>query len=507
MPKGNLKANDFAEDLLRKLFGDEFAVKYLYEYLKELSAVSLLIESHYIDRHYLEDYANYYARSFEAPSTACSRLHFFKAINAGELDRLISAAYENLEGLHRVESTLQEKYLGFVVQRPLIGARVGRTVLKTYPIDGRRQYRVLRTYNVNIAGLKLCIEGLAYQQQDRGAAVCASTALWSALQYVAHKAGHRTPTPCAITAAAKSPFPASHGLNDWQVAEAISALGYIADQFEPAENRLLFRAKLAASLNSQLPVILLISRKEKTGAGEITVGHAVTVTGYSEPETIEDIPSGVPGTILKMKAGSLKILYVHDDNLGSHAHYELIDSTELNSNGHLKLDLQRGFSDGDATKSWWETDVWTIEAALVPKPSKLRMPIENLLLDLVWLRKLFEAVLPGLNLSYDTRFESGVHYRRELIGKTQFDPSDMYRFQSELSLPRHIGLISVNVEESHLVDFVLDASEVDRNPRFPSVHAIVADGIPKSSFAALHLKKFALLIGDRPSIFSWRMPS
>lgn len=501
MPKGNLKAEEFAEDVLSRLFGKEFAVKYLFEYLKELCATSFLLESHYIDRHYLDDYANYYARSFEAPSTACSRLHFFKTMRAGDLASLISSAYVSVAELQETEKKLQEIYLGFVVKRPLIGAAVGRTVLKTYPGDGRRQYRVLRPYNVNIAGLKLCIEGLAYQQQDRGAAVCASTALWSALQCVAYRAGHRTPTPCAITAAAKSPFPASHGLNDGQIAEAISSLGYIADQFVPAENRLLFRAKLAASLNSQLPVILLMTRKEKTGAGEITVGHAVTVTGYSEPGSIEDIPSGIPGIVLRMKAGSLKILYVHDDNLGSHAHYELIDAPELNSEGYQQLNLQRGFSPGSASKSWWQADIWTIEAALVPKPPKLRMPIENLLLDLVWLRKLFEAMLPGLRLSYATRFESGVRYRRGLVGRKEFDPKDMDEFQRSLSLPRYIGVISVNDEHCHLLDLILDASEVDRNPTFPSIHAIVAQGIPKDSLPFLHLKKFATVIGERPIIF------
>ena len=67
------------------------------------------------------------------------------------------------------------------------------------------------------------------------------------------------------------------------MASALSCLGYTADRFVPAENRTLFRAKLVSCLQSHLPVVLLMHRKVMTGAGEVPVGHAVTLTGFSEP--------------------------------------------------------------------------------------------------------------------------------------------------------------------------------------------------------------------------------
>ena len=39
-----------------------------------------------------------------------------------------------------------------------------------------------------------------------------------------------------------------------------------------------------------------------------------------------------------MKSGSLDVVYVHDDNLGSHAHYELFDSDEEAPEGYKALE-------------------------------------------------------------------------------------------------------------------------------------------------------------------------
>ena len=199
-------------------------------------------------------------------------------------------------------------------------------------------------YEVNIAGaVRLHVDGLAFQQQDRGAAVCASISLWCALQKVSHVAGHRTPTPYAITAAAKSPFPAVNGLTCDGMATALSNLGYIADTFAPEENRPWFRAKMVACIESQLPIVLLLSREVETGAGTRTIGHAVTVTGFSEPDTPIEVPAPIKEVEpIPLKGASVEVVYVHDDNLGSHAHYELSDSSETDSEGRPKLALYRG---------------------------------------------------------------------------------------------------------------------------------------------------------------------
>ena len=172
------------------------SLNYLIGYLEALGVAAVLREDHYVDRHFLDDFARYYSRSFSAPSPKCERFHFW-SIPPEKVNEHLENAYISEEKRRECEVALEACYLGFVVKRPLAAAPIGRTVLRTYPADGRRHYDVVRSYRVNIGAVTLSVKGLAYQQQDRGAAVCASTSLWSALQKVAVVAGHRTPTPIA----------------------------------------------------------------------------------------------------------------------------------------------------------------------------------------------------------------------------------------------------------------------------------------------------------------------
>jgi hypothetical protein len=490
MRQNSLSILPFSQNLLRTELGDHYCVEYIIEYLQALNSTSVVREGHYIDRHYLDDFVGYYAKSFHPPHPYTSRWHFFKTKSRDEIDYILSTAYENPKKLRSAQKALEELYLGFVVERPLKGAPIGRTVLKTYSISGRRHYEVVRPYKVHLAGIELGVHGLAYQQQDQGAAVCASTALWVALQRVAYVAGKRTPTPSMITAAANSPFPACYGLSDLQMAAALSALGYTADLMIPEDNRPLFRAKLVACLDSQLPVILLLSQKQKTHTGTTMAGHAVTVTGYSEPPSVLEIPPRTAGMkSIGMKGASVQTLYVHDDNLGSHAHYELFDSAEKDCIGNPQQALRRGRSSGMPSK-YWRPDEWMIDGALIPKPDKMRLPIERLFSLLTWLRGIFEQVLPGMEIHYQVFLSSGIGYRRELFEK-DLDPGKRRTFHETLSLPRHIGVIRAYKEENPIFDTLIDATEISSEPHVPPVLAFVADGLPKNSVGATNLSALA----------------
>jgi Papain-like cysteine protease AvrRpt2 len=480
MPCGALGVLDFSEQLILEKLGSSYAAQYLFEYLTAIQAKSAICEEHYVDRHYLDDFAQYYSRSFNAPVPYCQRLHFF-SITCDEVNVFLDAACVSSQERNRIEQVLCDYYLGFVVVRPLVGAKVGRTVLKTYPLNGLRRYTVSRSYRVHLAGLRFTVDGLAYQEQDQGTAVCASIALWSALQRVAYVSGHRTPTPSAITKAAKSPYPASSGLNDSQMATALNSLGYLADLFVPAENRAQFRAKVVACLESQLPVILLLSQQQQTGAGEVTVGHAITVTGFQESKKIVEVPTSVPGTpAVTLKSGSLEVVYVHDDNLGPHAHYELFDVDEKDSEGYKLLKLRRGSTAKTYSSGSWPVDEWTVYAALVPKNEKMRLSVEELFSNLLEIRRYSELIFQGLELNYGVRFASGVEYKRSLFNFS-FEPLKLRQFLAEITLPRYVGVVQVNTGDQHLCDAILDISEVNRGN--PSVLGFIAPGVPENSVA------------------------
>jgi hypothetical protein len=484
--RGGVEVKGFSEAQLFAWLGTSESARYLATYLAELHADAVLFEQHYVDRHFIEDFVHYYARSFNPPDPHCSRLHFFEGVTPEQLQEHLADLYTGRRSRDDIEKVLGFRYLGFAVCRPLAGAAVGRTVLRTYDSDNnRRHYPVVREYRVNIAGLRLKVRGLAYQQQDRGAAVCASTALWSALQQVAHMDGHRTPTPSAITRAAGSPFPASHGLSPAQMATALNSLGYVADLFVPTEGRELFRAKLVSCLLSHLPVVLLL------GTDDGPSGHAVTVTGFSEPPAVVPVSISAAVPPLHMKSGSTDVLYVHDDNLGSHAHYELVDEARPRPGGGTeeRLMLRRGRK-FRPSPPWWPVDILPVTAALVPKPAKLRLPVETLFWSMLQLRHLFTSALPGLALHFGARFAAGVQFRDSLF-ELPIAREQAQDFHSALSLPRHVGVISVFHENEHILEAVIDVSEVAREPRKPPLLAMACCGVPFRSSAHANLLKVA----------------
>src|SRR5438874_11153291 len=137
-----LDVRDFSEDNFYEALSNPYVpcqevrkqkkVTYLYKYLSTLQARSIVIETEYIDRDYLDDFAEYYLGCFDKFDRWCKRVHFFR-------DKLTKDGFlQTLRGplpTEDVEPPLQASYLGFVVVRPLPQAIVGRTVLRAYARD------------------------------------------------------------------------------------------------------------------------------------------------------------------------------------------------------------------------------------------------------------------------------------------------------------------------------------------------------------------------------------
>src|SRR5262249_31934231 len=148
----------------------------------------------------------FYARSLRNYPNFCARLHFFsRTITKETWDQLFSPLVP-ADKRKVIAEDLQKHYLGFAVVKPLPGSPIGRTVIKTYPLespDGKvRAFDGVRRYNVHLAGYEFNVTGLAFQQQDQGVSACATTALWSSLHKVAHDERITIPTPSHITEAA-----------------------------------------------------------------------------------------------------------------------------------------------------------------------------------------------------------------------------------------------------------------------------------------------------------------
>ena len=226
---------------------------YFEDYFNFLNAKTIVVEKPYIDRAYLEDFAAYYVRCFRDYTSSCSRLHFFD----NEFDESQFVGTLKKEDGAISFQQMGDSYLGFIVLKPLPKTIVGRTCLKTYPSQNRRCFPTIRTHNVHLFGIPLKIETVAFQEQDKVVAACATSALWSIFQCTAKLFEHSIPSPVDITrTAARGPSRGNRalpnaGLQYPEIAEAISVLGlepYILARKdgEEIETELLLKATVYA---------------------------------------------------------------------------------------------------------------------------------------------------------------------------------------------------------------------------------------------------------------------
>jgi len=300
--------------------------QYLCNYLHELGATWAIEEPLYFDRDFLSEFATFYSTSASGYSNACQRLTFFSLPQAEDAAGVRSLLERALAGEEEAAGAMQRGFLGFTVLRPIRDARLARTVVRWYddhPNKLPRTVEPTRPYHVHLAGLKLTVSGIAWQQQDQAVGACATVALWTMLHSSALDEHHSIPTTTLITRAAhaRSPlgqraFP-SKGLTMLQVLQAIQELGLapILTEGNVTKNGLVlgfsrefFGSDLAAFIRSGYPVLLAGSSK----AGE----HAVCAVGVRSAPP----PAAAPGD-MRLEDESLEAVYIHDDNLGPNVRY------------------------------------------------------------------------------------------------------------------------------------------------------------------------------------------
>ena len=229
------------------------------------------------------------------------------------------------------------------------------------------------------------------------------------------------------------------------------------------------------------------------------VGHAVTVTGYreSEPASITIGPAR-----LLVRGAEATTLYVHDDNLGSHAHYEFFDY--FAPGGPKGLYLLRGRSNVVGPKpSWWRPDVWQVDGALVPKPEKVRLPIEQLYALLVRVGTVFEKSIssalgqPAPAFALDAYYASGVSVQGTVCGE-RYLRTDAATWHRTHTLPRHVAIIEITQPGmGWAVEFVFDATTLLQHQQGPL--AILCPRVNHQSVVGRVVEALAVQMGARPA--------
>lgn len=433
-------------------------VRYLASYLsnKELRAATVLVERPYVDRHWMEEYAGYYATMLEPPAQKAVRLHFFAAkVTKNDFN---AAIRELAEGRQDAAQQLQDAYIGYSVIRPLPSAPIGRTVLRPYSGDPRRCFApAAMVSRVHLAGLSLTVQGLPFQQQDQGVGACATTAIWSALAKVMRNDGQRPPTPLAITKAATEhgvqtrAFPASGGLDLEQMASAIHLSGYQPHLFQVSNRFESFILALGCYLRSGIPVVVRVA----SGGGT----HAMTLVGFRESETLGQDDTVIPlRKKYSLRARGVVRWYVHDDRLGPYARLGLERPDGESTLHNLRLEpLEAGFEH-------FEDDMSFLDA-LVPLYPKLRLTAEELVeFALDMLPPLFDLIGDhgAEHLYVEPRFDLGGNYV-DAVYALPIATERKVAIVTSMLLSRYVGILSWFLGNEWICDIIYDTTDLRRD--------------------------------------------
>lgn len=465
---------------------------YFEEYFQALGAATIVAERSCIDRDYLEDYAAYYDRCFQDYPRRTQRLHFFSSA----FDRTaFEAALMDAADARR--ESLQQSYLGFVVVKPLPLTVVGRTCLKTYPDDnGRRQFPILRTYPVNLFGLELTVQSLAYQEQDTVVAACATSALWSCFQGTGKLFQHMIPPPVEITdwagdhmpedllSASARAFPNS-GLTCTQMAHAVRRVG-----LEPfvigANSRYGLSSVAYAYLRGKIPSILAARLYTGLGTPQAALmgGHAIALTGYSMGNAA---PTAFGNTGFLLRASRIDKLYGHDDQVGPFARMEW-DQVQLPA--HLTGKAGAPAQNIDGLKTSWPGLVHALaDFVLLPLYHKIRIPFSlihdaMLSIDAV-ANNLRNLVMPQVpRAEWDIYLTTASDYKSSVRADYAGTNIDVLQALT-VDLPRFLWRVTLRTQVHLELDLLFDATGIAQHDLL--VHAVSTGGAYAQMLAAVAL--------------------
>lgn len=442
---------------------DKCHFDYFEEYFKYIGAKTIVVEKEYVDKDFLEDYSAYYVRCFSEYDKKCTRLHFFS----------ISFSKKRFNGLlegkdEKLLKQLNQKYLGFVVVKPLPLTVIGRTCLVSYPHENRRYYPIKRNYLVSLFGIKLVINGLAYQEQDTVVAACATSALWSVFHGTGYLFHHSIPSPASITKVATENFPVgtrsmpNKGLTIESMAHAIKSL-----KLEPiliAANKFyLLKTTIYAYMKLGLPIVLCFELFDTKKT--ISIGlHAVAITGYSLDSRSK---SSYPKLDFTLKACNIHKIYVHDDQIGPFARMEF-DGETVNFDGIVEESMSTCWKDDDGNKG----NIRALNCyMLIPVYHTIRVSLEAVLELVVSFNQFFNAISALVSFKLISDLEWDVYLDRidklkEEILLNKYLSGDEKTTILLTAMPKYIWRASAYNNEDIVIDLLFDATDFDSGDFF-----------------------------------------
>jgi hypothetical protein len=328
-------ADDGAWPLIKSLMqgtADDGVANSIQRQMTDAGAVSVVIETDYLDRDFSAEFSEFYSKLFSRYRRQTQRVHFFAVPLPNGPPSLLRERLKEL-----AEESGSPNYLGFVVLRPVKDAPVGRTVLRMCRKEKQHDSSldVRSTFSVHLLGVQLEVLGLPFVQQDSRVTACAQTSIWTCGRHFQNK--HGGPWKSSVDITADAIHPADHmlasslpagteALNDDHIVRALVAMGrHPIVYFKKSQARTDWPgtidpvAVVARYVCSGIPVIIGLGPWKK---GQ-TVGHTVVAHGC-----VLKVDSKPVLGARRDWSELLTHLYVHDDQLGPNLRMPLSGAPE-----------------------------------------------------------------------------------------------------------------------------------------------------------------------------------
>jgi len=447
----------------------KFHLPYLKSYFSVIVPKTVVIEEPYVDKDYIEDYSGYFSRCFHSYERFCSRLHFFsKEFDEEFFFETVLKCRSNPESKESLG-----QYFGFIVVKPLPFTFFGKSCLIPYSNQNGRNYPTLREYSVDIFGLQLKINSLAYQEQDSVIGACATKSMWVCFQKTSVEYGHYAPSSYEISQqATKTIAPGTRqyptlGLKVEEVINSIKENGLAPFVVEPksmsddernAWGPFGLMSHVYAYLKAGLPIILAVFRyKDKPVLSDKpSEYHAITLVGYKE-KGFEYKEKGTEH--INLVSSAIGELYCHDDQIGPFAS---INQSCCKDYFVLECDTDKGLK-----KMYFKPDT-----IIIPIYHKIRIPFsiiyskikhfQQLLLDL---RNLCPdrddcEENDSFNYTWDIYLSSVSEYRDMIINSRQLSKERKKQLISE-NCPKYLWIATAYSNCECNFSIVFDATDFD----------------------------------------------
>lgn len=493
---GLTKTLNNAHDTSIRIF--DYLIENLFELFKDSDTATLVCESNYTEKNYLEEYAYNFSRSFKDYDRKCFRVHIFScSITEIEFQDIIVA---------RDTNRLDEIYQGYIVLKPIPGPVIGITCIKNEMFKSSIQDHFCNGLKrtVNLFGNKLEIATTPFQEQDRVTSACATSALWVSLNSTGKIFHHKIPSTVEITKFATDTYPhtertfPNRGLSVIQSIMAINkaGIGHICNRITVNKPKDLVLGKIASYIEYGIPCAMfgmIISKEQISNKianedksisyndllqsedklelvcreiAEQNSGqnlHAITAVGVrygnehknvnvkpyeninvstSEQPKLETLRTAN----VSFKSHKIESLWVHDDQIGPFCNLKLLTQNDL-----ILFEMPKN-------------KIFVLQHFIIPCYHKIRVPFAEAYGIAISLNKLIVTASTSLGL-YD-----GLEWQISLSDTNKFknELSDMFeankinpeeRFEYlATQLPKYVWDISLLYQGEKTMSFIIDAT-------------------------------------------------